>query len=216
MSTGTTRLVFLISLLLLVAGLGGTVPAPQDVFGLEFTLYQNDTVSETHITLTEEEPVTAPQQSDGPYRFTARDQSGSLVYLMDVDFSFIRASDPGGPRLQDSVPVTVRIPYSPDVTQIELVHDGDVIHTFDTATYLCPPPVDRDIYQTYCDSVNTSLIGTLLSSPFKIAGAVIGLLFLGGLTVYGYRTYQARQERTRKPRRRRNRQIQNSRDRRRR
>jgi hypothetical protein len=180
---------------------------------MEFTLHKNHTVSAVTMVPMKDETLSYPASSDGPYRFTAYDVEGQQVYKIDTVFSF--SSSIGS---MDSMPVTVRLPYSNTVTRIELLHDGEIIHTFEPAATLCPPPSDRDIYQRYCDAVNPGILSTLVSSPVKAVGIILGLLLLAGGAVYGYQRYQDRQHPApqRGRRGRRDRQIQNNQDRRRR
>lgn len=203
------------SAVVLLVGTGSAAPMTQDVFGLEFTLYQNHTVTDTHMTITPDEPLDVPRSKTGPYRFTARDSDGEVLYSLDVNFRFVRVAHPQGPTITESIPVTVRVPYDHRATAIELSHKGEVIHTFETAADLCPPPFDEKRYHDYCNSVDPGVIDTLASDPLKPAGAVLGILLLAGLAVYGYRRHQSRNQQQTSGGGRNNRRIQNSRNRKR-
>jgi hypothetical protein len=206
--------------LILLAGAGTAAPTTQDVFGLAFTLHQNDTVTDTRMTITPDEPVDLPRSSEGPYRFTALDADGGTVYFMDADFRFVIASDPDGLTVREQIPITVRIPYSANITRIELSHEGTVIHTFDPAEELCPPPFDDEQYRAYCSSVSTDTgddtTDPSSTFPVRLVGGIIGIIVLAGLAFRGYRRFARGESQQQQRSRQNNRQIQNSRDQRRR
>lgn len=204
-------------IVMLFAGAGAGLET-QKVFALDFTLYQNGTVSDVSATTVDGETVSVPGQGPGAYRFSVFAKDGSLIYFKDADISFYYPHS----GEQESTRVVVRLPYIGDATEVRLSHKGDHLYTFYLPEQLCSQDSDG-VCTTYCsgkhadpdcDDLSTGIADDL-PVPLLLGALTVIVLGIGGYIVW--RRYGGdRNQSSNRRRNRRNRQIQNNRNRRRR
>lgn len=189
--TGT---LLILGTILLLSGTGAAAPA-QDVFQIEFSLSQDHTVDNTSISVVSNEPVWTPGTGGGPYRFTAFDEKGDIIYYQDADISFYTIADPVGVVEEEETSVLARLPFVTQATEIQFSHDGTPITTFSLPDHLCSSTEDGTC-SPYCDgkAVDPDCGDTSGGLPFTLIVGALLVIALAAAGVYMYRKRKAKQK----------------------
>ncbi len=165
MKTTRSRWTLCILILILTAVfiLPPATATEQNVFTVELAVYDNGTVVEKQVDLTDGSPTPSPAQNDhetghehgtsliqenwqAPHHLTLTDDDGTVLEEYRIFFQFFDVTDEDVVQQER---VFERIPYHTDATHIQLVrNDETTLHTVNIPERIC---IDDGTCSPYCD-----------------------------------------------------------------